>query len=54
MRTRVLSYLLGKNDFGEVFQIMIVYKPTINTLQLKEDKSIDNFIGWKPEGLYNS
>ena len=23
-------------------------------LQLKEDKSIDNFIGWKPEGLYNS
>lgn len=32
MRTRVLSYLLGKNDFGEVFQIMIVYKPTINTL----------------------
>ena len=32
MQARVLSYLHGKNDVGEGFQIMIVYKPTMNML----------------------
>ena len=50
LQTHVLSYFPGKILFRDGFQNIIVYKPTRNTLNLKEDKSTDYFIGWKPKG----
>ena len=33
---------------------MPVYQPTLNTLELKEDKGTDYVVGWKSEGVYTS
>ena len=33
---------------------MPVYQPTLNTLELKEDKGTDYVVGWKSEGAYTS
>ena len=33
---------------------MIVYQPTINTLELKQDKYTEYAIGWEPKGVYIS
>ena len=35
-------------DYG--FQNMFVYRPTFNTLELKENKGIKHVIGWKSKG----
>ena len=37
-----LSCFLGKKCFSDyIFQNMFVYQPTLNTLELKEDKGTD-------------
>ena len=33
---------------------MFVYQPTLNILELKEDKSTEYVISWKSKGLYIS
>ena len=33
---------------------MSFYEPTLNTLELKEDKGTDYVIGWKSKGIYTS
>ena len=33
---------------------MFVYKPTLNMLQVKEDKGTEYVISWKSKGVYKS
>ena len=40
--------------FGLVYFLSkYIYQLTFNTLELKQDKLIDCFIGWKSKGVYN-
>ena len=32
----------------------LVYQPTLNTLELKNDKGTDYVVSWKSNGVYNS
>ena len=48
MQTLDLSCFFGKIVLGDDgSQNIIVYEPTLNTLNLKEEKSTDYVIGWK-------
>ena len=46
----VIFFFFCNNGFQNTF----VYQPTLNTLDLKEDKGTDHVIGWKLEGVYTS
>ena len=35
-------------------QNMIVYQPTLHTLELKKEKAIDYVVSWKSRGVYTS
>ena len=35
-------------------QNIFVYQPTLDTLELKKDKSTDYILSWKPKGVFNS
>ena len=39
------------NDWS---QNTFVYQPTVDTLELKKDKSTDCVLGWKSKGVFNS
>ena len=52
LKTYDFSYFLGKELFGDDgFQSMFFYQPTLNTVQLKEDKSTDHVVSWKSKGV---
>ena len=55
LQTDDLSCFLGKNLFGDrCFQNIFVYQPTLNTLELKDNKGTNYVIGWKSKGVYTS
>ena len=33
---------------------MFIYKPTLDTLELKKDKDADYVLSWKSRGIFNS
>ena len=35
-------------------QNIFVYQPTLDTLELKKDKSTDYILSWKSKGVFNS
>ena len=37
-----------------VFKIMFVYQPTLNTLQIKYEKTSENAISWKSKEIYTT
>ena len=41
-----------KNNDGS--QITFVYQPTLDTLELKQEKGTDYILSWKSNGVYNS
>ena len=50
-----LSYFRGEFFFGNnVFQDMFVYQPTLNTLQIKYEKTFENVVSWKSKGTYTT
>ena len=52
LKTFDLSYILGKIIFGDDgFQNMLFYRPTLNTLELQEDKGNEYVICWKSKSI---
>ena len=50
-----LSYFRGENFFrNDVFQDMFVYQPTLNTLQIKYEKTFENVVSWKSKEAYTT
>ena len=53
LQTHDFHHTLGKNVFGDDgFQNVFFYQPTVNTLELKEDKGTDYVVGWKSKGIF--
>ena len=54
--TNYYNFSLGRMYFtsNEGSQNTFVYKPTLDTLELKKDKGTDYVIRWKSNGVYNS
>ena len=53
LETHDLSYLLGKNFFGDDgSQNMFIYQPKLSTLELKKDKDTNYVFSWKSKGVY--
>ena len=49
------SYFHGKNFFGDDgFQSTLVYKPALDTLELKKDKGNDYVLSWKSKEVFTS
>ena len=55
LQTHDLSYFLGKIFcVDNVSKNMLVYQPTLDTLELKKDKSTDYILIWISKGVYTS
>ena len=54
--TNYYNFSLGRMYFtsNEGSQNTFVYKPTLDTLELKKDKGTDYVLRWKSNGVYNS
>ena len=51
-QTHDVSHFLGKNFFGDDgSQNMFVYRPTLDTLELKKDNGTNYVVSWKSKGL---
>ena len=44
------DWIIGDDGFHNMF----VYQPTLDTLELKQEKGTDYIIGWKSKGVYTS
>ena len=54
--TKEHDFFLGGMYFtrNDGSQNLFVYQPTLDTLELKKDKSTDYVLSWKPKGVFNS
>ena len=52
----IINIFLGRIYFtsNDGSQNMFIYQPTLNMLELKNDKSTEYIISWKSKELYNS
>ena len=54
--TKHYNLFLGRIYFtkNDGTQNTFVYQPTLDALELKKDKGIENTVRWKSKGVYNS